>query len=153
MKNTIKILSLLIVICVLFSSCAQANVEVIDNISNIKANSVSENQISNTEIANHADVEQLSALNSAPEKRMYKEGVILVKSEEAISDTLLAELDLASATALYNGSSWYSVELKADADTEDTVNAGERFIGFGKMVHIHMFYHNGMRLWLVDGRK
>ena len=72
MKNAIKILSLLTVICMLLSSCAQANVEVIDNISNIKANSVSENQILNTEIANHADVEQLSALNSAPEKRMYK---------------------------------------------------------------------------------
>jgi subtilisin family serine protease len=38
-----------------------------------------------------------------------------------MNDNVLSQLGLVSATALYSGSTWYTVELKADADTAETV--------------------------------
>ena len=68
-------------------------------------------------------VDQLSASNkndAIPEKGTYNEGVALVKYDGEMNDTVLSQLDLVSATALYSGSSWYTVELKAGADAATT---------------------------------
>ena len=44
-----------------------------------------------------------------------------MKYDGEMNDNVLTQLNLVSATPLFNGSSWYTVELKADADTVETV--------------------------------
>ena len=126
MKKLIKLLSLFVVVCMLLSSCAQGAIEVANIISDdVKGNNTSDNVISNNEITNNSGAEQLSASSKneyAPEKGTYNEGVALVKYDGEMNDNVLSQLNLVSATALYSGSSWYTVELKAGADTAETVN-------------------------------
>ena len=126
MKKAIKLLSFLMVLCMLLSSCAQGVREAVDTITNsVEENNTSDNVISNNEITNNSGAEQLSASSKneyAPEKGTYNEGVALVKYDGEMNDNVLSQLGLVSATALYSGSSWYTVELKAGADTAETVN-------------------------------
>lgn len=116
MKKTVKLFSLLMVICMLLSSCAQSAGEV--------ANTVSDSIVKNDDIGNTLDTEHhsaSSAQNRIPEKGTYNEGVALVKYDGELNDNVLSQVGLVSATELYSGSSWYTVELKADADTVETV--------------------------------
>ena len=135
MKKSVKLLSLLTVICMLLSSCGQSAGEVADNIvDNTQKGSAAENDVpgtestestESTENTGNANAEQPSATpknEAIPEKGTYKEGVALVKYDGEMNDNVLSQLDLVSATALYSGSSWYTVELKAGADTAETVN-------------------------------
>ncbi len=131
MKKTVKLFSLLMGICMIFSSCAQSVGDVANMVVDNGANeSVVDNVVStdteSTEYVNADNVnsEQLSELNkneAIPEKGTYNEGVALVKYDGEMTDNVLSQLNLISATALYSGSSWYTVELKADADTVETV--------------------------------
>ena len=154
MKTTLKLISLLIVICILFSSCAQGVVGTPDTVTNSTSknnaikqpenNTISQpeindadkfenvgdnNEIPNTDIMETPSVdqnktEQLSSAHknpAVPEAGTYNEGVVLVKTDNEINADTLSQLDLVSATALYSGSSWYSMKLKADADTVETV--------------------------------
>ena len=110
----------------LLSSCAQSVGEVANSIAdNITNNSVVENVVSGTESTENVNTEQLSASvgnETIPEKGTYNEGVALVKYDGEMNDNVLSQLNLVSATALYSGSTWYTVELEADADTVETVN-------------------------------
>ena len=113
MKKTFKLLSLLMVACMLLSSCAQSIVEVANVINyNIDENNVVNNVM--TSVGTKHD--------AIPEQGTYNEGVALIKYDGEMNDNVLSQLDLVSATALYSGSSWYTVELRADADTVETVN-------------------------------
>ena len=125
MKKTVKLFSLLMVICMLLSSCAQSVGEVANTIVDNKTNnSVVDNVVSNTGSTENVNAEQLSASNkneAIPEKGTYNEGVALVKYDGEMNDNVLSQLNLVSASALYSGSKWYTVELAADADTVETV--------------------------------
>ena len=62
MKKTVKIFSLLMVICMLLSSCAQSVGEVANTIVDNKTNnSVVDNVVSNTGSIENVNAEQLSA--------------------------------------------------------------------------------------------
>lgn len=125
MKKTVKLLSLLMVFCMLLSSCAQG----VGEVATVINDSISENNAQNTVVSgtntnDDAKVEQLSTStrgDGIPEKGTYNEGVALVKYDGEMNDNVLSQLNLVSATALYSGSTWYTVELKADADTVETV--------------------------------
>ena len=125
MKKTVKLLSLLMVICMLLSSCAQGAAEVAHSIyEGIKENNAVENTISNIASSEKPNLEQLlaSSTNEAiPEKGTYNEGVALVKYDGEMNDNVLSQLNLVAATALYSGSTWYTVELAEGADTVETV--------------------------------
>ena len=136
MKKTVKLFSLLMVICMLLSSCAQSAGEVASIISDsIENNSTIENTLDTGAIGTSSDLlgvgngsnshtEHLSATNAdsrIPEKGTYNEGVALVKYDGEMNDNVLSQLNLVSASALYSGSKWYTVELAADADTVETV--------------------------------
>jgi len=125
MKKTVKLLSLLMVVCMLLSSCAESVGEVVNTIvDNTTNDSVVDNSASGNESTGNANTEQLSASvgnEAVPEKGTYNEGVALVKYDGEMNDTVLSQLNLVSATALYSGSTWYTVELKADADTVEAV--------------------------------
>ena len=127
MKKTVKLFSLLMVICMLLSSCAQSVGEVANTIvnNNKTNNNVVDNVVSNTGSTENVNAEQLSASNkneAIPEKGTYNEGVALVKYDGEMNDNVLSQLNLVSATALYSGSTWYTVELAAGADTVETVS-------------------------------
>ena len=100
MKNTIKLVSFVMVICLL------VNVSVMT--------------IGASTVANNAAA--LNVIEAVPETSSYREGVALVKYDGEIDENLLSQFNLASATVLYSGSSWYTVELAADADTAETIN-------------------------------
>ncbi len=125
MKNVVRILSFLMVVCMLFSSCAQGVGEVANVINDgITENNAQNNVASGTGNNGNANAEQLSSVSKnegAPEKGTYNEGVALVKYDGEMNDNVLSQLNLVSATALYSGSSWYTVELAAGADTVETV--------------------------------
>ena len=119
MKRTVKLLSLLMVICMLLSSCAQT----VGEVANVADNTV-DNVVSNPESENNVNSEQLATLpenGDGPEKGTYNEGVALVKYDGEMDDNVLSQLGLVSATAIYSGSTWYTVELAAGADTVETI--------------------------------
>ena len=117
----------LMVICMFFSSCAQ----VAEPVADVIRDNASENKIFDANTVtptvngeNNDFAENLSVSNqnnAIPEVGTYNEGVALVKYDGEMNDNVLSQLNLVSATALYSGSSWYTVELKADADTVETV--------------------------------
>ena len=136
MKKTVKLLSLLIVISVLFSACAQGVGEVANVIADgIKENNTVENAVSNMEAANvpTADntVDQLSASNKnngIPEIGIYREGVALVKYDGEIPYELAPDKMAA-----------YSIYPVYDWDGEDYIMQGNK----GKIFPIasrHKFY-------------
>ena len=56
-----------------------------------------------------------------PEVGSYNEGVVLVKSEEALTLDMFADLDAVSVEPLYKGSAWYTVTLGESVDTAEAV--------------------------------
>ncbi|MBR2850416.1 MAG: S8 family serine peptidase [Clostridia bacterium] len=129
MKNVVKLLSVLMVLCMLLSSCAQGVVEVANAIIDIpEENGAANSVISNSEITNVPSPEQdktenLSATNqlgTAP-KGEYNEGVVLVKYDGEFTENVLAQLDFVSAEPLYMGSSWHTVTLGESMDTVEAV--------------------------------
>ncbi len=126
MKNTVRLLSVLMVTCMFFSSCAQSVGEVVNSIvDNTASSSVVNNAVSGTGSSDNVNAEHLSSSTrneALPEKGTYNEGVALVKYEGEMNDNVLSQLNLISATALFSGSTWYTVELAAGADTVETVS-------------------------------
>ena len=120
-EKTTALLSLLLAICLLLGACAQG----VEEIASTIADGVKAGNASVIESTDYEGTEQLSAISkneSAPEKGTYREGVALVKYEGDLNDNVLSQLNLVSATALYSGSTWYTVELAAGADTVETVS-------------------------------
>ena len=108
MKNVVKLLSVLMVLCMLLSSCSQGIVEVANAIIDTpEENGAVNSVISNSEITNGPSPEQdkaenLSATNqlgTAP-KGEYNEGVVLVKYDGEFTEDVLAQLDFVSAEPL-----------------------------------------------------
>jgi len=115
MKKVVKILSFLMVVCMLFNT----------GVMTVGATENLGSTIEEAVFADDANVQQSSDANAkseSAEKGTYNEGVVLVKSEEKIDEETLSRLNLVSATALYNGSSWYTVELAEGADTAEAVD-------------------------------
>ena len=75
--KTVKILSILMVLCILFSSCAQGVGEVASNIvDNTKNNSVIDNVVSDIGSTENSHANQIYISNpneAVPEKGTYKE--------------------------------------------------------------------------------
>ena len=131
MKNVVKLLSVLMVLCMLLSSCSQGIVEVANAIIDTpEENGAVNSVISNSEITNVPSPEQdkaenLSATtntnNAIPEAGTYNEGVVLVKYDGEFTENVLAQLDFVSAEPLYMGSSWHTVTLGESMDTVEAV--------------------------------
>ncbi len=114
MKNKMlaQILALVMVVCMLFTSCAaplgQAGPATGDD---GKADTgVQGDALSSTQGA------------ATPKLGSYNEGVVLVKYEGEMNDAVLSQLALQAAEPLYEGSTWYSLTLREGADTAETVN-------------------------------
>ena len=121
MKKTVKLLSLLLVVCMLLGSCAQSVGEGASMLNDAKdANVVLDNGGTENVSAGQSEVPTTNEV--VPEKGTYNEGVALVKYDGEMNDNVLSQLGLVSATALYSGSAWYTVELASGADTVETVN-------------------------------
>ena len=60
--------------------------------------------------------------SNAPEGA-YNEGIVLVKYSGEMNDSVFAQVDLKSIEHLYEGSTWYSLELTDSTKTEETVAA------------------------------
>lgn len=75
---------------------------------------------SKTETENKSDNVQFSENIFMP-KGKYNEGVVLVKSENDINHSVLADNGIASCEPLYNGSKWYSAKLKDATKTAEVV--------------------------------
>ena len=115
MKRTIRLLSLLLLVCMLLSSCSQVINEVTnDNV--VNSNSVIEQKPTN----NNANL-SATVNNTTPKKGTYNEGVVLVKYDGEFKTDLLAELNFVSVEPLYSGSSWQTVKLDESVDTEEAV--------------------------------
>ena len=117
MKKSVKLLSILLIICMLLSSCAQGFGGVADANG---ANGNNKGVISDSQ----SGAEQLSSANknpTVPEKGTYNEGVVLVKYDGELTTSLLSQLDFLSAEPLYDGSSWYVVTLGESMETVEAV--------------------------------
>ena len=133
MKNTVKLLALLMMVCVFLSSCAGGIAEIAQTvIEDVNENNSPEDGV----VVDDGDAnktpggengpnnEQLSSGGNyiTPEKGTYNEGVALVKYSGEMNETVLSQLNLVSAKPIYNGAKWYTVELAPEAETVATVN-------------------------------
>lgn len=119
MKKSVKLLSLLMVVCLLLSSCAQGAIGIAD--ANKDAASAPTDPAPQT--PSGSQVENLSSgtlLGEKPEKGSYNEGVVLVKCDDAAE---LGKLGFVSTEPLYAGSSWHYCTLAEGVDTAETVEA------------------------------
>lgn len=109
MKRSIKLLSLVMVICLLLSACAPAA-----ELANPAATT-----------PNAPPAQQMAAVTNSseqrPEEGTYKEGVVLVKYDGEMNEAILSQIAVKSATPLYTGSAWYTLELNEGADTAEAV--------------------------------
>lgn len=121
MKTVLRILSLTMVVCMLFSSCAQAAVEIADT----GAGVMHENEsLKLPPVEDNGAFEHLSSKENgatAPKAGTYAEDTVLVKCDGDFSDALLGELAFISAEPLFAGSVWYNVKLADGAEATDAV--------------------------------
>ena len=115
MRKTAKLLALLMAVCMIFSSCADSA----DKVTNAGGGSTSGNILSGagnvTSVINGGNKNEQ---NGVPEKGTFNEGVVLVKYDGEMDESVLSQLAVSSADPLYKGSKWYLLTL---ADGEDTV--------------------------------
>ena len=117
-----KLLAALLVLCMTFlNSCSLFNAN--DN-EEAAGGSTSEND-GNGETADNSteggESDSDDEVDPLP-KGEYNEGVVLVKSDDEITDVMLDQLNLKSATPLYEGSKWYLVELRDTTKTVEIVS-------------------------------
>ncbi|MBO5970790.1 MAG: S8 family serine peptidase [Clostridia bacterium] len=127
-QTVVRIFSAMLVFCMLFlTACGTAN-----NANNsgastpetmVQGDAKLEQGGSNTTVTNPSDDsnEQVNANGNAPDGA-YNEGVVLVKYSGEMNDNVLSQLDIKSAEQLYEGSSWYSLELRDASKTVETVS-------------------------------
>lgn len=116
--TSVRLLAFALLLCMLLSSCTTGA----GGATSAVVTTGSSNP-TGVQLGQESILPSTADTNSAtPEDGTFNEGVVLVKYDEEITDAMLSQLGLVSATALYSGSSWYSVELCADADTSETVN-------------------------------
>lgn len=138
MKKTVfKVVSLLLVCCMLISLMACGNkvndavVKVDNEILNLIEDEIINNgEETNTNSQKDSAVKQeeqaqqnasVSKEDSFAPKGDYNKGVVLVKVKESFSEDMLGNIDFISAEALYKGSKWYSVKLANEEKTEEAV--------------------------------
>jgi len=121
MKTVLRILSLTMVVCMLFSSCSHVAVEIADT----GAGVMHENEsLKLPPVEDNGAFEHLSSKENgatAPKAGTYAEDTVLVKYDGDFSDALLGELAFVSAEPLFAGSAWYSVKLSEGAEATDAV--------------------------------
>ena len=113
MKKSVRFLSVVMAICMLMSMAMPTVLAV--GISYEEKSAAVSAQSDAGQLEAAEDNKQLS------ENKAYNEGVVLVKYEGELDETILAQAGLVSATALYNGSDWYIAELCSDANTAEEV--------------------------------
>lgn len=119
MKKVTRLLSLALVTCMLLSSCAQPigqTVKTLTGTSAEKSNAL-QNKVENAVMNNDSS----DLTSNVPDIGTYNEGVVLVKYDKEMTDSVLSQLSLSSAEPLYTGSKWYRLELGEGADTVETV--------------------------------
>ncbi len=119
MKRSVRITALLSVACLLLSSCAKPVGDAVDIIGSSIRNSLTER--SETVDGNIPLSSNNAKGDSTPEAGSYNEGIVLVKYDGEMTDAVLDQLSLKSASPLYEGSKWYTLELCESADTVETV--------------------------------
>ena len=116
-KQTVsRFVSALLAFCMLFlTACG--------NVSNVEENGILNAGSGNTSVTNpDGNSDQGQAAEDGLPTGEYNEGVVLVKYSGEMNDKVLSQLDFKSATPLYEGSSWYSVEIRDASKTVETVS-------------------------------
>lgn len=129
MKLSVKLLSFLIVACLLLTSCQQGALELAD---------INEkNEFIKNDSQNKA--EYLSASNDPvdAEKGTYNEGVVLVKCDGKPDSSILEKASVRSAEPVYNGSDWYILTLN---EGDDTVEKAEELSKLGCFDKVDLDY-------------
>jgi len=125
MKRILKFSAILLVLCTLFGSCAQGVSNVIDE----PRNNILENTLPNTESLPTGDNIQVDTPSASGEslssakKGTYNEGVVLVKCDGELDESVLSQLPVKNAAPLYASSAWYTLTLNDGEDTEAAVSS------------------------------
>lgn len=103
----------------LLSSCAQPIGQAVKTLTGAPAekSNALQNKVENA-VMNNGSSDKTS---SVPDVGTYNEGVVLVKYDKEMTDSVISQLSLKSAEPLYSGSKWYRLELGEGADTVETV--------------------------------
>lgn len=109
MKKTVRFLSFMLVICLLLSACSPA------------ATLPDATTSPSEQLGNTVNPPSEKQDDSKPEEGTYKEGVVLVKYDGEMNERVLSQIAVKSATPLYTGSTWYTLELNEGADTAEAV--------------------------------
>ena len=114
-KRIVRVMAMLLALCMTLSACGQ-NFAV-----EAPEDQKQEQPAQNVQQEISAPVTNLVAGTdyASPKKGSYREGVVLVKSDEPITD--LQQLNCVAAEPLYAGAEWYLLTLAEDADTVETV--------------------------------
>ena len=114
-----RILSALLVVCVMFlTACGTVNNANDNGVLNPGSDG---NNPVGMNPSDNSNKDQASTDSNKPTGD-YREGVVLVKYSGEMNDTVLSQLDVASAEPLYTGSSWYSLALNDTSKTVETVS-------------------------------
>ena len=116
-KQTIsRLVSALLALCMLFlTACG--------NVSNMEENGILNAGSGNTSVTNPGgNSNQGQTAEDGSPTGEYNEGVVLVKYSGEMNDKVLSQLDFKSATPLYEGSTWYTVEIRDASKTVETVS-------------------------------
>ena len=115
MKKILSLTSLLLVIAMLFSSCAISIAPVAGNIGATAGGTSAGSTTPESEIV------ASNGTQATPEDGTYNEGKVLVKYDGVFDDNVLAQLDFEEVEPLYKGSLWYTVTLGDSMDTHEAV--------------------------------
>lgn len=96
----------------------------------INANSPTNNPTDNTAQTSKVDGE-------------YRKGIALVKYDGEFTENMISQLGIKSATKLYNGSKWYSLVLRDENKTEETVNYLTELGCFEKVDYDYVMNYDG----------
>lgn len=107
----------MLVICLLLSACAPAATAPDTTTSAVTTSPSSSSE--QLEAPVNPPSEKQDALQ--PEEGTYNEGVVLVKYDGEMNENVLSQIAVKSATPLYTGSTWYTLELNEGADTAEAV--------------------------------
>ena len=114
-KHTLRLLSLLLALCLMLTSCGTT----VGSITKGGSTALTDPTTNNTAEDTIPEPDEPAA--SAPAPGSYNEGVVLVKYDGELDERVLAQLDFTSAEPLYRGSTWYTVTLGDSMTTPEAV--------------------------------
>lgn len=109
-----RIMTLILVLCMLLSACGTAKQPQV-------AAPQEDIPVVNQPVADQPVTNLVSGQTVAPETGTYNPGVVLVRVEGDMTPDMLAQTSAVSSEPLYDGSDWYLLTLEEGADTAETV--------------------------------